>query len=54
LRNRVVSVLAVLFGIAVGTVALQGWGPALPAVLGALVVGVLHLAVERLRERERS
>jgi CHASE2 domain-containing sensor protein len=54
LRNRVVSVLAVLFGLAVGTVTLQGWGPALPAVLGALVVGVLHLAVERSRERERS
>ncbi len=54
LRNRVVSVLAVLFGLAVGTVALQGWGAALPAVLGGLVVGVLHLAVERSRERKRS
>lgn len=54
LRNRVARLAALLFGLTAGTVALRGWGAVPPVVLGALVVGVLLVAVERSRERERS
>ncbi len=54
MRNRIAVLAAVLFGLAIGTVVMQGWAAAVPVVLGGLVVGVLVLAVGRGRDRDRS
>jgi CHASE2 domain-containing sensor protein len=53
-RNRIAVLVALLISIGAGTAVIQGWAAAVPAVLGALVVGVVMLALERSRERKRS
>lgn len=54
LRNRIAWLAALLLGLTAGTVALRGWEAVPPVVLGALVVGVVLIAVERSRERNRT